>query len=33
MNHERVEETILSHGDEVQVGKFRLIYFEAPQSL
>lgn len=28
VNQERVEQTPLRHGDEVQIGKFRLVYFE-----
>jgi len=28
VNQERVERTILRHGDEVQIGKFRLVFFE-----
>ena len=28
VNHERVERAALRHGDEVQIGKFRLVYFE-----
>ena len=27
VNHRRIEETPLAHGDEVQVGKFRLVFF------
>lgn len=28
VNQERVERTTLRHGDEVQIGKFRLVFFE-----
>lgn len=28
VNQERVERTTLHHGDEVQIGKFRLVFFE-----
>ena len=28
VNQERVDETQLKHGDELQVGKFRLVFFE-----
>jgi pSer/pThr/pTyr-binding forkhead associated (FHA) protein len=28
VNQERVDHTILHHGDEVQIGKFRLVFFE-----
>jgi pSer/pThr/pTyr-binding forkhead associated (FHA) protein len=28
VNQERVERAALRHGDEVQIGKFRLVYFE-----
>jgi pSer/pThr/pTyr-binding forkhead associated (FHA) protein len=28
VNQERIEATMLQHGDEVQIGKFHLVYFE-----
>jgi pSer/pThr/pTyr-binding forkhead associated (FHA) protein len=28
VNHERIERAVLHHGDELQVGKFRLVLFE-----
>ena len=28
VNQERIERAVLHHGDELQVGKFRLVYFE-----
>jgi pSer/pThr/pTyr-binding forkhead associated (FHA) protein len=28
VNHERIEEAALEHGDELQVGKFRLVFFD-----
>lgn len=31
VNRELVDSTLLRHGDEVQIGKFRLIYFGSPQ--
>jgi pSer/pThr/pTyr-binding forkhead associated (FHA) protein len=30
VNQERVEEAPLRHGDELQVGKFRLVFFDVP---
>jgi len=30
LNRERIDEAFLSNGDEVQVGKFKLIFFSAP---
>jgi hypothetical protein len=30
LNRERIDESALSSGDEVQVGKFRLVYFAGP---
>jgi len=30
VNQERVEEAPLRHGDELQVGKFRLVFFDGP---
>jgi FHA domain len=32
VNGERVDSTPLAHGDEIQVGKFRLIFFEQPEA-
>lgn len=32
VNQQRVDEAPLHHGDELQVGKFRLLYFEAPRT-
>ena len=31
VNHERIDEAELHHGDEVQVGKFRLVFFAKPE--
>ena len=31
VNHERIDETPLRQGDELQVGKFRLVFFERAQ--
>ena len=28
VNQERIEKVLLQHGDELQVGKFRLVFFE-----
>jgi pSer/pThr/pTyr-binding forkhead associated (FHA) protein len=28
VNHQRIDQTVLHHGDELQVGKFRLVLFE-----
>lgn len=28
VNHERIDRVVLRHGDELQIGKFRLVYFE-----
>jgi pSer/pThr/pTyr-binding forkhead associated (FHA) protein len=33
VNRELVEETLLQHGDEVQIGKYRLVYFASPQGV
>jgi hypothetical protein len=30
VNQERIERMLLRHGDEVQIGKFRLVFFERP---
>jgi pSer/pThr/pTyr-binding forkhead associated (FHA) protein len=30
VNHERIDRAVLHHGDELQIGKFRLVYFERP---
>ncbi|HVF05892.1 MAG TPA: FHA domain-containing protein [Frankiaceae bacterium] len=32
LNRERIDETELSGGDEVQIGKFRLVFFAGPRS-
>ena len=32
LNRERIEESDLSGGDEVQIGKFRLVFFAGPRS-
>ena len=32
VNQERVERAALRHGDEVQIGKFRLVFFERPDA-
>ncbi len=31
VNRDLVDEVLLRHGDEVQIGKFRLVYFASPQ--
>ena len=31
VNRDLVDEMLLRHGDEVQIGKFRLVYFASPQ--
>ena len=31
VNRDLVDECLLRHGDEVQIGKFRLVYFASPQ--
>ena len=28
VNQERVDRVVLRHGDELQIGKFRLVFFE-----
>ena len=28
VNQQRVDEVVLSHGDELQIGKFRLVFFD-----
>ncbi len=28
VNQERIDEVVLQHGDEVQIGKFRLVFFD-----
>ena len=33
VNKELVDQTLLRHGDEVQIGKFRLVYFASPQGV
>jgi uncharacterized OB-fold protein len=30
VNKDRVEETVLSNGDELQIGKFKLVFFSGP---
>jgi pSer/pThr/pTyr-binding forkhead associated (FHA) protein len=30
VNQERIDKMVLRHGDELQIGKFRLVYFERP---
>jgi pSer/pThr/pTyr-binding forkhead associated (FHA) protein len=32
VNQERIDRTVLRHGDELQIGKFRLVYFERPDA-
>ena len=32
VNQERIDRTVLRHGDELQIGKFRLVYFERPEA-
>jgi len=32
VNQERIERMLLRHGDELQIGKFRLVYFERPDA-
>lgn len=29
VNQERIEEAVLSHGDEVQIGRYRMVFFES----
>jgi pSer/pThr/pTyr-binding forkhead associated (FHA) protein len=29
VNQERIEETVLAHGDEVQIGRYRMVFFES----
>lgn len=31
VNQERIDEVILQHGDELQVGKFRMVFFDSPR--
>ena len=31
VNRDLVDECLLRHGDEVQIGKFRLVFFASPQ--
>ena len=33
VNRDLVDEMLLRHGDEVQIGKFRLVYFASPQGV
>jgi pSer/pThr/pTyr-binding forkhead associated (FHA) protein len=28
INQQRIDDAVLQHGDELQIGKFRLVYFE-----
>jgi pSer/pThr/pTyr-binding forkhead associated (FHA) protein len=30
VNQERIDKMVLRHGDELQIGKFRLVFFERP---
>lgn len=32
VNQERIDKTLLRHGDELQIGKFRLVFFERPDA-
>jgi pSer/pThr/pTyr-binding forkhead associated (FHA) protein len=32
VNQERIDKMVLRHGDELQIGKFRLVYFERPDA-
>jgi len=32
VNQERIEQAVLHHGDELQIGKFRLVFFERPDA-
>jgi pSer/pThr/pTyr-binding forkhead associated (FHA) protein len=32
LNNERIDEAELRHGDEVRIGKFRLVFFEGPDA-
>jgi pSer/pThr/pTyr-binding forkhead associated (FHA) protein len=29
VNQERIEEAVLAHGDEVQIGRYRMVFFES----
>ncbi len=31
VNQERIEEAVLNHGDELQIGKFRLVFFDTSE--
>ena len=31
VNRDRIDEVLLSNGDEVQIGKYRLVYFASTQ--
>ena len=33
LNNERVDSGLLRHGDEVQVGRYRMVFFERPEDL
>ena len=32
VNQERIDKMLLRHGDELQIGKFRLVFFERPDA-
>jgi pSer/pThr/pTyr-binding forkhead associated (FHA) protein len=32
VNQERIDRVVLRHGDELQIGKFRLVFFERPDA-
>ncbi len=32
VNQERIDQAVLHHGDELQIGKFRLVFFERPDA-
>ena len=32
VNQERIDQAVLQHGDELQIGKFRLVFFERPDA-
>ena len=32
VNQQRIEQAVLHHGDELQIGKFRLVFFERPDA-
>jgi len=33
LNQQRIDSAVLSQGDELQVGKFRLVFLQSPESL